>query len=785
MKMKKLAVLLIMVILVLVNVHVVVGVHPASVAARLSEAQVRDLPTGTTYYDPQAGTTYTRNTGGKWVSSSGIASVTPQSDRFISQSIHYRHGGVVAPIPFYHAKDITPTNSPGGTTFTDNSDTSWTKVSTNNWRTPNMEPEDKGATDYFVERGLGIEQSSPVSGVDVPSIGMDIPPIHVIDVVSNLDTYTSSAGAEITRDATGNWENGLSDAQMILQMGVNGGTMGVSQERAKESVYNFAEEQGRPPGKAPDDFKDKPTFTAPGYDGDGAFPPDDDQAPPDADEVPPDDDEEEEDDEEGDWDDDADAPVAVPSAFDNRVSVISTALDDAETAEDAAKTARDLSNRNPGNAALRTAANEAEENLEAKRRAVIIAARDDPVAAMIAIEADDTLTPEQKEELIDKAAKGLPGHAGQRAVTAEQGATDARTRANSLREDADSRRAVRQGIVDRSRARADGLEERAVDLEKEAREKPSDKALQERAEKARADADQADEDADTVAARADDQADIEDAEAKAAEEEADAAQKLAEAAEVPLGYKIFFGTEWLETFKNFWVNNPYAGFSGYSSLFFDEEFLEDWKEQVGEIFCNEYFPVGGIDCWTDIICKMTNDKLVGSSTIIAQMPDGSLRPVAHVEAERGLPIEFVNASGKQTLYFYIVTYTVTNPSEDEMMFHNIVFTRADGVEYRWYDTNDNQSQILGGGSVVAAGMGALGAYSPRNYTSVCITLHPGIENVMGDKQDKICNRIVHIDTVTPTVGYGPPPLPPNETSSVTDPDAGIGPGGIRIAGHGF
>lgn len=208
----------------------------------------------------------------------------------------------------------------------------------------------------------------------------------------------------------------------------------------------------------------------------------------------------------------------------------------------------------------------------------------------------------------------------------------------------------------------------------------------------------------------------------------------------------FYGTE-------------YTGLSGFSSLFFDEEALSDWRRTVEETFCDTIL-LGGVDCWTSQVCEAYSDAAPGPGTFIGEGPDGEPVNIAHIEASRSAPATFFNQTGGQqtTEYLYKITYFIKNPEDEEDLEYNLVFKPQGYVAF-------NQDKVLKDDSTASAsGNDAIVQYSKNLYTEVCLTFKPAIKGFAGETATEVCNTICGgiIDPITnackplETANWSPP-----------------------------
>jgi len=204
----------------------------------------------------------------------------------------------------------------------------------------------------------------------------------------------------------------------------------------------------------------------------------------------------------------------------------------------------------------------------------------------------------------------------------------------------------------------------------------------------------------------------------------------------------------------------YSGLAGWSSLVFNEEDLQEWRDKVNDFFCKTIV-LGGIDCWKSKICGKYYDIQPARNGILYTSPvSGALRAAAHIEGQRSLPISTPN----ETYWVYTITFSIANP-EEEGMSYNVRFGGSQRSVTWW-----PQAQPLGKGETASAiGASALMKLSRHDYTGVCLEFNPSIEAYGGKKISSLCNSIV-MHAGGATTPYGPP-LNESTGAAASAPDA--------------
>ncbi|MEM2915911.1 MAG: hypothetical protein QXT19_00930 [Candidatus Woesearchaeota archaeon] len=190
----------------------------------------------------------------------------------------------------------------------------------------------------------------------------------------------------------------------------------------------------------------------------------------------------------------------------------------------------------------------------------------------------------------------------------------------------------------------------------------------------------------------------------------------------------------------------YSGMAGWSSLIFDEEFLQKWRDGINKVMCEYTKGLLGKQCLISKICGRYYDIEEPRDGILYSSPAGGFpEAVAHIEGQRSLPFITPN----ETMWVYTVTLGLSDPSEEEGMTYNIVFngpTRS----ARWWP---EPQYLPKRGSVSATGAAALMKLSSNDYREVCIEFDPSIDTFDGKHKDHICNQIVQY-TGGATAPYG-------------------------------
>jgi hypothetical protein len=204
------------------------------------------------------------------------------------------------------------------------------------------------------------------------------------------------------------------------------------------------------------------------------------------------------------------------------------------------------------------------------------------------------------------------------------------------------------------------------------------------------------------------------------------------------------------------VYNEYKGIAALGALFTDEEDLAERRAETNEKFCKTVI-LGGTQCWASKLCASKIKAKPGDGTLVGRQPVGPSGitipvPVAHVEAERSLPISFIDDEGRPvTQWLYRWTFYVRNPTNDDLRY-NILFT-GPGVSYTWWP---EPQELSSGAAAGQSGSAAIPVTSTKDYRQICITLKPSIPAYDGKTTDSVCNSIIQYEGGA-TAPYGPPP----------------------------
>ncbi len=192
------------------------------------------------------------------------------------------------------------------------------------------------------------------------------------------------------------------------------------------------------------------------------------------------------------------------------------------------------------------------------------------------------------------------------------------------------------------------------------------------------------------------------------------------------------------------IFTEFSGLGYYSTLFFDEDSLLEWRDNVDRAFATFYL---GTEYWTSAICSNYLDG-ENDGIAYAETPQGLAQVGAHVEATRTEPIRNVNG----TEFIYKITFNVRNgdfdkdPRAPEKMKINLVIKGDKTVKIFKKDI-----EIKRGSSFGRTGRGAIVQSSKSLFSQICITfdqlpLRWKLDN------NELCNTIVQSSGVPTPIG---------------------------------
>lgn len=191
------------------------------------------------------------------------------------------------------------------------------------------------------------------------------------------------------------------------------------------------------------------------------------------------------------------------------------------------------------------------------------------------------------------------------------------------------------------------------------------------------------------------------------------------------------------------VFTEFSGLGYYATLFFDDDSLLAWRDNVDRIFATLYL---GTEYWSSAICSVYLDG-ENEGIAYAETPQGLAQVAAHIEATRTEPIQAPTG----TQFIYKITFSVRNgdfeddPRAPEEMNINVVLK---GEKEAKVFTSDQKVER---GSVFSkTGTNAIVQDSTTLYTEVCLTFDQ-IPLRWKISDNEICNEIVQSSGEATTV----------------------------------
>ncbi|MBI3034928.1 hypothetical protein HYY71_01265 [Candidatus Woesearchaeota archaeon] len=191
------------------------------------------------------------------------------------------------------------------------------------------------------------------------------------------------------------------------------------------------------------------------------------------------------------------------------------------------------------------------------------------------------------------------------------------------------------------------------------------------------------------------------------------------------------------------VFTEFQGLGFYATLFFDEDSLLKWRDNVDRAFATAYL---GTEYWSSAIC---GNYLDGEDEGIAyaETPQGFAQVAAHIEATRSEPIE--TPEGRE--FIYKITFNVRNgdfdkdPRAPEKMKFNVVLKGE-----RTANVFRQEQEVKRGSSFGRTGRNAIVQDSRAFFNEICMTFD---ETPLRWKVDdnKICNTIQESSSAATTV----------------------------------
>lgn len=217
--------------------------------------------------------------------------------------------------------------------------------------------------------------------------------------------------------------------------------------------------------------------------------------------------------------------------------------------------------------------------------------------------------------------------------------------------------------------------------------------------------------------------------------------------------------------------SEYSGLGQYSSLFISDKDLSKRRKEAEDAFCDTIL-LGGTNCWASKICQDNIDATIGGTGVVSSTATGEPRGAVRIQADKGQPAIISNETTHTdtALFLYHAEYYIQNTNEDRLMY-NIVFYATQGPPLRAFVKD---KELAPGATESRLRTNAIARYSQRDYTTVCITLNPGITRFDGSLAREVCTGIT-LYTGGPTSIPGAIPTPTEQAANNGGTNAG-GPG---------
>ncbi|MBI4143272.1 hypothetical protein HY487_00140, partial [Candidatus Woesearchaeota archaeon] len=194
------------------------------------------------------------------------------------------------------------------------------------------------------------------------------------------------------------------------------------------------------------------------------------------------------------------------------------------------------------------------------------------------------------------------------------------------------------------------------------------------------------------------------------------------------------------------LERAYTEFQGlgyYATLFFDDDSLLKWRNNVDRLFATLYL---GTEYWSSTIC---GEYLDGEDDGIAyaETPQGLSQVAAHIEATRTEPI--LTPTGQE--FIYKITFNVRNgdydkdPNAPEEMHVNVVLRGE-----RTVAIFKQEQKVKRGSSFGRIGRNAIAQDSTAFYNEICLTFDQ-TPLKWKTSNGEICNTIVESSGAPSTV----------------------------------
>ena len=191
------------------------------------------------------------------------------------------------------------------------------------------------------------------------------------------------------------------------------------------------------------------------------------------------------------------------------------------------------------------------------------------------------------------------------------------------------------------------------------------------------------------------------------------------------------------------IFTEFQGLGYYSTLFFDEDSLLQWRDNVDRVFATLYL---GTEYWSSAICGTYIDG-EDEGIAYAETPQGLAQVAAHIEGTRTEPLY----TDKGQEFIYKITFNVRNgdyekdPRAPQEMNFNVVLKGERTVTLFKQD-----QKVKRGSSFGRTGRNAIAKSSTAYYSQVCLKFD-NTPSRWKISDNEICNSIVQSSGVPTSV----------------------------------
>ena len=189
-----------------------------------------------------------------------------------------------------------------------------------------------------------------------------------------------------------------------------------------------------------------------------------------------------------------------------------------------------------------------------------------------------------------------------------------------------------------------------------------------------------------------------------------------------------------------WIESALTSFRGlgfYSTFFFSDEELEEWRESVDRLFAENYL---GVEYWKSAVCAQNMDR-DNEGVAYVDTKLGLAAVAAHIEASRSHAAELPPGLNATQEFLYKVTFNVKNgdwdkdPSALEKMRFNVQFRGE-----RTVIVFKENIELDKGKTFARIGASAIVKYSRFKYSEICLVFDK-VPSSWSLDSNELCNKI--------------------------------------------